>query len=461
MTSSPGSVTFEFAQLLSRWDASSPELTDAARLLLMDGIAVAAAGATEPSAGIAAGLAKDEGAKALASVIGQGFSTSLAWAARINGISMHALDFEPMWFPPNHALSCVLPAIMALAEWRERQSGRPHGQALLEGLAKGVEAQGRLRLSSGELEPRQVSLHPPSAVGAIASAVAAAHLLELDSRTMAAAIGIASSRLGGTLANVGSMTKALHCGDAAAHGLEAALLASRGFTSDADALAGPRGWGPVLFGEGFNIDPLLEPVKVPRILDPGPAFKLYPSQYATHFAITAALRARTEIQDPACISRVEMRVPDMPYIDRPHPESGLAGKFSWQYTVAAALLDSRIDRGSFSDQRRHSPDMGSMLERIHVTSDAAIPGDLARMHVDVTVHTTSGQVVRCRCEQPPGRLQGAVELLQMVEKKARGLLGDALGTHALGCVMELLERAPRRLSVLELMRHLSPRPRLA
>lgn len=454
MISSPGSVTFEFAQLLSCWDASSCELTDAARLLLMDGVAVAAAGATEPSAGIAAGLARDEGANAHASVIGHGFSTSLAWAARINGISMHALDFEPMWFPPNHALSCVLPAIMALAEWRERQTERPHGRALLEGLAKGVEAQGRLRLSSGELEPRQVSLHPPAAVGAIASAVAAAHLLELDSRAMAAAIGIASSRLGGTLANVGSMTKALHCGDAAAHGLEAALLASRGFTSDADALAGPRGWGPVLFGQGFNVGPLLEPVRVPRILDPGPAFKLYPSQYATHFAITAALEARTVIQDATCISRVEMRVPDMPYIDRPHPESGLAGKFSWQYTVAAALLDSRIDRASFSDQRRHSPDMESMLGRIHVISDPAIPCDFARMHVDITVHTANGQVVRCRCERPPGRLRGGEALSQMVENKARGLLREALGTHALGCIMELFEQIPQRFAVLELMRHL-------
>lgn len=461
MSSAPGGVTLEFAQRLSCWDAGGGELMDAARLLLLDGIAVAAAGATEPSAGIAASLARDEGANALAHVIGHGFSTSLAWAARINGISMHALDFEPMWFPPNHALSCVLPSILALAEWRERQSGRPLGKELLEGLVKGVEAQGRLRLSSGELEPRQVSLHPPAAVGAIASAVASAHLLDLEPREVAAAIGIASSRLGGTLANVGSMTKALHCGDAAAHGLEAALLAARGFTSDADALAGPRGWGPVLFGPGFDVAPLLEPIRVPRILEPGPAFKLYPSQYATHFAISAALQARAEIEDPARIPRVELQVPDMPYIDRPYPDSGLAGKFSWQYTTAAALLDGRIDRASFSDRRRRSPDMEDMLTRIHVTPDAAISGDLARMRVDITVHAANGSVVRARCDEPPGRLRGAAELSQLVERKARSLLGEALGEHALGCIMELLEQAPQALSILDLMGHLSDRSRTA
>jgi len=427
----------------------------AGRLLLLDGVAVAAAGATEPSATIAVNLVREDGATATASVIGHAFSTSLAWAARINGIAMHALDFEPMWFPPNHALSCVLPSLLALAEWRERQTGRPHGQTLIEGLAKGVEAQGRLRLASGELEPRQVSLHPPSAVGSIASAVAAAHLLELNPEAMASAIGIASSRLGGTLANVGSMTKALHCGDAAAHGLEAALLASRGFTADADAIASPRGWGPVLFGDSFDTGPLLDPIVVPRILDPGPAFKLYPSQYATHFAITAALQARTEISTPGDIACVELQVPEMPYIDRPHPASGLAGKFSWQYTAAAALLDGRVDRLTFSDRRRHAPDMKSMLDRMRVVCDGAIPADFTRMHVGIKVHMADGRIVHRRCESPPGSLLGAEASTQLVKEKARGLLGEALGASAAGSVMELLEQAPQRIAATELMRHLS------
>ena len=69
---------------------------------------------------------------------------------------------------------------------------------------------------------------------------------------MAAAVGIACSRSGGLLANVGSMTKALHCGDAAANGVQAAQLAAAGFTADTDALGNPRGWGASLFGSTFD-----------------------------------------------------------------------------------------------------------------------------------------------------------------------------------------------------------------
>ncbi len=57
------------------------------------------------------------------------------------------------------------------------------------------------------------------------------------------AIGIAGSMAGGLQGNIGSMTKALHCGKAASNGVQAALLARHGFTSDIDAIGGPRGYG--------------------------------------------------------------------------------------------------------------------------------------------------------------------------------------------------------------------------
>ena len=447
----PSSITRALAQSLTAWQAHAPELLEAARLLLLDGVAVAAAGASEPSATIAAGLARETEARPQASVIGHGFATSLVGAARINGISMHALDYEPMWFPPNHVLSCVLPAVLALAESMEQQGREPLGLLVLEALAKGVEAQGRLRLASGQLEPRDVTLHPPSAVGAIAAAAASAHLLGLDESTTATALGIASSRLGGTLANVGSMTKALHCGDAAANGLEAAQLASRGFTSDADAIGGPRGWGPVLFGDRFDPRALQEPVDVPRILDPGPAWKLFPSQFATHFAISAALDARRQIADPAAIARVVLRVPDMPYIDRPAPESGLAGKFSWQYTVAAALLDGRVDRETFADSRRFSADMEVVLACIELVRDKSIPGEFTRMHVEAHVHTRDGEVIRSRCDGPPGSWQGPPPAPGAIHAKARGLLEGAFGSSVSDRVMALAAGPAASLRVAELM----------
>jgi aconitate decarboxylase len=125
------------------------------------------------------------------------------------------------------------------------------------------------------------------------------------------------------------------------------------------------------------------PLLVPRVLTPGPAWKLFPSQYATHFVITAALDCRAEIADPASIRRVEILTPIMPYIDRPNPTSGLDGKFSLQYCVVVALLDARLNLDSFSDTRRFAEDAKHLLAATQLTQTAEISGRFDAMHVEV------------------------------------------------------------------------------
>jgi aconitate decarboxylase len=364
-------------------------------------------------------------------------------AARINGMAMHVLDFEPMWNPPNHAVSPLLPALLALAQGEEARSGKPRGAAVLRAFAKGIEAQGRLRLSSGQFEAAQLQLHPPGVVGPIATALACAELLGLDAVRTTAAVGIAASRTGGLLANVGSQTKALHCGDASAHGLEAALLAARGFTANPDALGGPRGWGHAFFGECFDPAALLGPIGEGRALQPGPSWKLFPSQFATHFGITAALDARAQIDGfrPGDVRRVELRAPPMPYIDRPAPESGLDGKFSWQYTAAAVLLDGRVDPATFTNERRFAADAGVLLERFTLIADPSISGAFDRMHVEIAVHLADGRVVRARCEAPLGSWRRPVGADAIV-KKARGLLTTAIGSGRAETALAAIMQAP-------------------
>lgn len=444
-------LTAAFAGLLAGWPADDPALLAQCRLLVLDGLAVAALGAREePGPGVMAGLARREGGYGVARVIGMGFDATVVQAARVNGMAMHVLDFEPMWNPANHAISPMVPAVLALAEARERAGAGPQGNQVLRAVAKGVEAQGRLRLSSGQMEPAKLTLHPPGAVGPVATAVACGTLLGLDVERLVMAIGIAASRCGAVLANVGSMTKALHCGDAAAHGVEAALLAEAGFTANADALGSPRGWGASLFGAGFDPSPLLAPLETPRALAPGPAWKLFPSQYATHFAITAALEARAMVVGEMSrgeaaggkvagrLRRVVVRVPPMPYIDRPAPLNGLDGKFSWQYTTAVALLDGRVDPASFHDRRRFAPDVEAVLARTVLENDPDIPGRFDRMHVDVTVELTDGPAVTARCSAPEGSWTRPVPAAR-IEAKALGLLAEACGAAAAGRVVAALE----------------------
>ena len=445
-------LTRDFVEILLAWPADGSALHDRCRLLILDGVAVAAAGASERGPTLMADLARADGAAGPATVIGQNLRASTATAARINGMAMHVLDFEPMWNPPNHAMSPLLPALLALAEQREGTGAGLQGGAVVRSLAKGIEAQGRLRLSSAQFEPAQLSLHPPGVVGPIAAALACADLIGLDDEAAVMAVGIASSRTGGLLANVGSHTKALHCGDAAAHGLEAALLAERGFTADADALGSPRGWGKAFFGAGFDAAPLLAPIGEGRALVPGPSWKLFPSQFGTHFGITAALDARARLGafDASQIERIELRAPSMPYIDRPWPPTGLAGKFSWQYTATVALLDGKVEPASFGDERRHAGDVEALLKRFVLIADADIPGKFDEMHVVITVHMKNGTVASARCDSPLGSWRRPVQA-DRIAGKAKGLLEATVGAEKTLAVMDAATRPPERFGIRDLM----------
>lgn len=425
------SLTRHFAEFLiatSRNGVDDAALASASRLLV-DGIAVAALGAREPGPTALRALASETGARPIATVIGAAERTSAAEAARANGAAMHVLDYEPMWNPANHSLSTTLPAVLALAELlaeRRGSAAAPGGRALLAALAIGIETQARLRRSSNQFEPGELVFHPPSTVGPLGSAVASGVLLGLDAERLAHAIGIAASRAGGVQANIGSMTKALHCGGAAAAGLESALLAERGFTADVDALAGPRGYGSAFFRDGFAPERLTEAHATLHIVKPGPAYKLYPSQYGTHFVITAALEARKRMPQGATIRSVTIVSPPMPYVDRPSPASGLAGKFSFQYVVAAALLDAGVSVASFKDERRFAPDIEDLLPRITISPDPDREGRFDRMRVDVTVELEDRSRAEGRCDGPPGIWGKPVDPL-LLARKARDCLSAAYG----------------------------------
>jgi 2-methylcitrate dehydratase PrpD len=368
--------------------------------IFMDGLAVGVAGACETAPRHTYQVQIALAAPGKSTVIGFPARLTPVAAACVNGASMHVLDFEPMWSPPNHAVSTTLPAALALA-----QEIGSDGSALGTALLKGVEMQGRLRVASGQFEPREFTFHPPGFVGPLGAATAAAHLLDLDAEAFGYALGIAGSRAGTLLANAGSMTKCLHCGMAAADGLEAGLLAARGITAHADIIDAPAG-----YAEGFmpKLDRglLLEYGAPWRVLDPGYVLKQFPSQYGTHFAITAALEISAQLVPGDVIERIEILSPVMPYVDRPDPKDGLDGKFSFQYTASAALLDGEVVIDSFRDERRFCDDMTAMLGRVQLTQDAAIPAALETMHVEVSVTLGDGRVLWARCDGPKGSIQG-------------------------------------------------------
>jgi aconitate decarboxylase len=372
---------------------------EAARRLILDGIAIAIAGTEEEAIRILTAHHKEQGGAAQATAIGNGFRLNTVSAAALNGAAMHVLDFEPMWSPANHALSTTLAGVLALAEARDAT-----GREILTALVKGVEMQGWIREASGQFEARTTRFHPPGAAGPLGAAVAAGHILKLDPDQLANAIGIAASRAGSLLANAGTMTKSTHCGHAAALGLESALFAARGFTANVAVFEAAQGYVPAFYDDGFKVNEMLGFGRAPyRIVEPGYAIKMFPSQFGTHFGITAGLELHPNIPNATAIRRVVLTAPMMAYVNRPRPKTGLEGKFSLQYTAASALLDGKVGIRTFTDARLAKADMQDLLGKFEVHPDPAIPGRFEDMHVLLRVELDGGRVIETRCDGPRGK----------------------------------------------------------
>ncbi|OWT75735.1 MULTISPECIES: MmgE/PrpD family protein [unclassified Achromobacter] len=408
------------------------DLLRAARQLFLDGLAVAVAGARlEHSPRLLLEHFKDpltgSGSGATAAVLGLDDRLGTIAAAMVNGASMHVLDFEPMWVPATHALSPALAATLALGE-----AIGASGAQLLKAMVLGIEIQGRLRQAAGKLQSHQLKFHPPGFVGPIGAAVACGYLLDFTAEQYANAIGIAGSRCGSLFVNLGTMTKSSHCAYAAAAGLEAALLTRRCFTATQTLFdEAPQSYGDAFFPVGFQGERLLEFGRPFRVLDPGYAIKVFPAKFTTHYAITAALLARPQIPDLAAVKQIRMRAADVPSSDRPHPKGGLDGKFSLQYTAAAALVDGQVGLSTFTDEMLARPAMQSLLGKMQVTLSRDIPSIYTEgRYLEMEVELDDGTVVCTRCDRPRGSWGAEPITEQEHHAKARDCLATWLDAAA-------------------------------
>ena len=428
-------VTAELSRLIAaaEYGAIPPEAIDAAKIVILDGLAVTLAGSVEPAAQIAAEYAREMNDAGRCSVFGQGFKTSPTLAAFVNGVAGHVLDYEVMWHPATHATSPTLPGILALAELRGQG-----GPAALTALVTGFEVQGRIRVASAALGLG--GFHPPGLVGVMGSAAAASVMLGLDADRTRMAIAISASRAGGVSANTGTMTKSTHCGNAGRMGLELALLAEKGFTGHADIFEHPAGYAACLFGDGFDLPLVTQDFGSPyRMVEPGIAIKKHPSQYGTHRGIDAALelRARYAI-DPARIAAIHIETPPMGYVSRPAPATGLEGKFSFQYTVGAALLDGAVTMDTFTDAAVNRPAVRALLDKTEHTQNPDIPANFNDMWTAVTVALDDGSTLREVCERPRGIWGNPLSREERLVK-VRACAGRALSTGNVERLIESVE----------------------
>src|SRR5437588_85537 len=221
---------------------------------------------------------------------------------------------------------------------------------------------------------------------------------------------------GGVQRAFGTMAKPLQVGFAVSAGVRAARLARAGATADPAAL---DDWIELLGGSLRRVETEAAGPAVPG----GLAVKLYPCCYALQRPIAAAATIRV---DPETVEAIKVRTPEasLQPLNRHRPKTGLEGKFSLEYGLAAALLDHPVGFASFSDDCVARPQAQRLLELVEAEARPGGSG-LLDGHCEVEIKSPVATRV-ARVDLPPGR-------------PGRPATGDDLKAKVADCCGELAE----------------------
>lgn len=338
------------------------EIEELTKRTLIDTVGVAVAAREEPPVRILAQTLGDLPTGS-STVWATGGTTDAPTAALLNGTAGHALDFDDVTdIIYGHPSVVLWPAVFAVAE----QEGSD-GRSLLEAFVVGFGVQVAMASAMDVRAHYGVGWHSTATIGVIGAAAGVSRLMGLDEPQTRHAIGIAASMAGGSRQNFGTMTKPLHPGLAARDAVYAARLARNGFTADTDQLDSPLGYFS-MFAPGADVDAALGRLSgTDALVTAGINVKKYPCCYNTHRTADATLDLRAqEGIDPGDVRSVHVVLEPGGFDPLIHhrPQTGLEGKFSVEYVIAAALLDGRVTLASFTDEAVQRPEAQDLVAKV-------------------------------------------------------------------------------------------------
>ncbi|KAM6180415.1 cis-aconitate decarboxylase [Erethizon dorsatum] len=367
-----------------------------------------------------------------------------SYAAFVNGVAIHSMDFDDTWHPATHPSGAVLPALTALSE-APPPSAKFSGLDLLLAFNVGIEVQGRLMHFSKEASDIPKRFHPPSVVGTLGSAAAASKLLGLSLTECQEALAIAASFAGAPMANAATQTKPLHIGNAARHGTEAAFLAMLGLQGNKHILDLATGFGAFYTNYSPKVLPSLDSHS--WLLDEQDvAFKRFPAHLATHWVAEAAASVRQHLvlSDRALlpadhIEEIVLRVPDVQYVNRPFPDSEHEARHSFQYVACTVLLDGGIAVPSFHKDQVSRPQVTELLRKVKLEHPSDNLPNFNTLYCEVSITLKNGAAFTERCSTFYGHWRNPLNQ-EDLQKKFRVNATRVLPPNTLESLIKTVEK---------------------
>jgi len=386
------------------FDQLPPEAIDVARTGFIDTIATMIAGSRDEAPQLLKKALAPPPGKATLYFTGE--TAPAPEAAWINGTAAHALDYDDVAVR-GHPSTVLVPAILA-----EGEELGASGREMIAAYVAGYEVWAELSWRDPD-DQRPKGWHPTGIFGAIAAAGACARLRGLDAEQTMMALALAASQACGLMANFGTMTKPFHAGNAAHAGLVSARMAGAGFTASADVLEHPQGFLVAVSPQGRVDRDTPAALGQPwHILKNRLSIKKYPACYAVHRSLDGLLDLLKErpIQSDE-IKQITAEIADTrALILRNHqPQTGLEGKFSMEFAMAASVIANRATLVEYTDGFVRRPDVQALMQKVAVETNQNYDPEVSGASVfdKVRVELLNGETLETAQVR---RARGAAEL---------------------------------------------------
>ena len=404
-----------------RWNDVPPDVRERTKDFLLDLLGVALRGTTEASSKPAVAYVRGEQADGPSSIIGEGFRSSAAWAALVNGTAAHAIEMDDVTSESSlHPAVAVMPAALAVAEEQKAD-----GSALLAAIVAGYEVTLRVGNALNPASAYRRGFHPTGVAGVFGAATAAGHLLGLDAATLTHALGICGSMASGSLEYLtdGAWTKRINAGWAAHAGVVAAGLARAGFTGPSSIFDGPLGFLTGYTDEPKNrrlLEGLGELYQIQTV-----SIKPYGCCRYNHGIIDCmfALRKEHDIT-PKDVEKIRFSVlsagKDLvsePVEQKQAPQNVVDAQFSAHFAAAIALARGAADVNQFTMESIRDPTIRDLVAR----TEHHYNPDIDRLYplqwrAEAEIELRDGRVVATEIDHATGEPENPVSRQGLVEK---------------------------------------------
>ncbi|MDB6163412.1 MAG: hypothetical protein JWL98_844 [Xanthomonadaceae bacterium] len=340
------------------------------------------------------------------------------FAAFLNAVSMHALDYDDTDDKvPLHAFGMVLPGLLADVE-----ENRPDcdGRDFLTALAVGVDGAMRVGRAGGPKGTRGWNYSVIS--GSTGAVLAIARLRRWETQTAVDALGHQLTQTAGSLQSIidGSLAKRFQPAMMVKNVMMSAALAQAGIDGPRNVFEGKAGFINLYQDGIFDHDAMRAGLEQCALVD-DLSLKPYPACRFTHAPIDLALQLYERGIRPQDVKHMHIRVSGQAVnmVGRKFDfrTAGVVdAQFSIAYTVAVGLARGAVRIDDFNEGALRDPQVGAFAAgRITIEADPSLPL-LGMVPVFFDVELGNGQHIELAAHEVSGSPQKRMASAQLREK---------------------------------------------